>query len=537
MSNGGRVIEIHKDCREGTCSCTNPIGDFDSNFKPCRVGHFLFSGECNLPASYVDTIWDGLCDGFKIVDEDCVCRYECENYLSITDGRFKEEMSELLKSEILEGKVAVVSDKPTCIHSMGAVEKSDGRLRPITDCSRPDRESINNFMTTTCHDFRYNSVNDVTRVLDKGDFMSVVDVASAYRSVPIYPQHSSFQGMKWDFDDGRGELYLQENRLSFGLKCAPFIFSLLSEMVVGMVKSRGVSRIVNYLDDFIVVSDSFENCQRDQKVLLDVLRQVGFSISWKKVSSPGTKRVFLGICIDSEAMTLTLPHEKIDKLVSIIVELETSGKASKRQLESLGGLVSHFSSVIRGGRTFCRRIYDLANRVRGTKGILLDDHILLDLSWWKNLCHSFNGTANIIGKECSTSLIKDASTTGFGGWSEGDWFLGCWDGKVPLIFEGSDHVIPPPQNGDLFSPNINVYELFAVLVAIRRWGPQLRDTAIQIVTDNNQVRFMINTGRSSNKCCMSWLREYFGYVSFSTWRSSRPTSDQRIMFSQMHCLE
>ena len=29
----------------------------------------------------------------------------------------------------------------------------------------------------------------------------------------------------------------------------------------------------------------------------------------------------------------------------------------------------------------------------------------------------------------------------------------------------------------------------------------------KVVTDSTQVLYMINTGRSSNKCCMSWLRE------------------------------
>ena len=34
---------------EGICSCTNVIGETQCDLKPCRVGQFLFSGDCSLP--------------------------------------------------------------------------------------------------------------------------------------------------------------------------------------------------------------------------------------------------------------------------------------------------------------------------------------------------------------------------------------------------------------------------------------------------------------------------------------------------------
>ena len=134
------MVEIKRGI-EGVCTCLNLIGGIHCNLRPCRVGFFLFSGECPLHYETVITIWNGLCDGFNIVDEDCDAKYDCENYLSITQGYFRQEMSNLLREELEEGKV-----KPQCIHSMGAVPKSDGRLRPITDWSMPDGESINNYI-------------------------------------------------------------------------------------------------------------------------------------------------------------------------------------------------------------------------------------------------------------------------------------------------------------------------------------------------------------------------------------------------------
>ena len=95
-SERGRVVEIMEDCTRGDCSCENLVGGLHCSLKPCRVGEFLFNGSCCLPESWVTAIWNGLCDGFKIVDEDFSSSYDCENYLSITQSHFRNEMSNLL---------------------------------------------------------------------------------------------------------------------------------------------------------------------------------------------------------------------------------------------------------------------------------------------------------------------------------------------------------------------------------------------------------------------------------------------------------
>ena len=43
----------------------------------------------------------------------------------------------------------------------------------------PDEFSVNNFMSSICEDFKYNSVNDVARDLNKGDYNCVFDITSA----------------------------------------------------------------------------------------------------------------------------------------------------------------------------------------------------------------------------------------------------------------------------------------------------------------------------------------------------------------------
>ena len=54
-----------------------------------------------------------------------------------------------------------------------------------------------------------------------------------------------------------------------------------------------------------------------------------------------------------------------------------------------------------------------------------------------------------------------------------------------------------------------MYELWPVLVGLKRWGFKYKNKKINIVIDNMQVLAMVNTGRSKNKLCMDWLRELF----------------------------
>ena len=305
LSKGGKSINVFQECVQGTCNCIHYVGGNAVDLRPCRAAQFLFGGECNLPSDMVSEIWNGLCDGFRVVDDVEIPEYSCENYASITEGTFYDDMSAIICSELVEGKISEVTVRPHCVHALGGVEKSNGKLRPITDCSRPDGVSVNNFMSDVFKNFSYKSVDDVTQCLQGGEFISVTDISSAYRSVSIFEDHSKYQGFSWEMD-GETRWY-QENRLCFGLRTAPFIFNQLSELIVDMARSEWVNHIVNYLDDFAVVGSTREECALGQQILIGVLRRLGFSVSWDKLIAPAREVNFLGIIINTEKMNLSLP--------------------------------------------------------------------------------------------------------------------------------------------------------------------------------------------------------------------------------------
>ena len=96
-----------------------------------------------------DYISDSVSNGFKIVDapDSQILRYEVSNYSSAEDHAAKSKLDVLLQQELKEGKISHVTYKPKCVHAYGAVPKKNSEdLRPITDCSRPYGNSINNYI-------------------------------------------------------------------------------------------------------------------------------------------------------------------------------------------------------------------------------------------------------------------------------------------------------------------------------------------------------------------------------------------------------
>ena len=85
------------------------------------------------------------------------------------------------------------------------------------------------------------------------------------------------------------------DNLCFGVSCAPAIFYRLSNAIVYMMARRGFPAIVNYLDDFLIIGNTYAECQHDVTTLINLLHSLGFNISWKTAVSPSQRITFLGI--------------------------------------------------------------------------------------------------------------------------------------------------------------------------------------------------------------------------------------------------
>ena len=100
----------------------------------------------------------------------------------------------------------------------------------------------------------------------------------------------------------------------------------------------------------------------------------------------------------------------------------------------------------------------------------------------------------------------------FGALHGADWLAlaGAFDIKKARALEGwlGNHYAGAKDPG-CKTDNINVLELWLILVGVRKWGQEWENKMVVFVTDNMQGREALNSGRSHNKTTMKSLRLIF----------------------------
>ena len=286
----------------------------------------------------------GVTHGFYIVDNDaCIPEYECKNYRSATSGEAFAFIDSLITREVALGKYVVSATKPQCVHSLGAVPKKNGKWRPITDCRQPLGSSINNHMSSTFREFSYATVDQVIELVTPNCFMATVDISAAYRTVTVNPAHWKFQGVSWAINGV--DTYLMDTHICFGpMRCAPYLFTQISNFVVRCLQRRGYGKVISYIDDYIVFGDTRESCLEAQQCLMELLGSLGFLVAWDKCSAPSQVVTYLGVEFNSSLMTVSLPAQKLSKLLHEIGFFIDRTRATKRQIQRLCGVLANAKS-------------------------------------------------------------------------------------------------------------------------------------------------------------------------------------------------
>ena len=141
---------------------------------------------------------------------------------------------------------------------------------------------------------------------------------------------------------------------------------------------------VHYLDDFLIVAHPASNqCRDDLRRLLDVFTHLRVPIAEDKLEGPTTSLWFLGIELDSDRMVLCLPQEKLSKLHILLARWRLWRYCQIGDLRSLVGKLQHASKVVRPGRTFLHRMFELLKGSRGRRPLIrLNAAFRSDLAWW-----------------------------------------------------------------------------------------------------------------------------------------------------------
>ena len=137
-----------------------------------------------------------------------------------------------------------------------------------------------------------------------------------------------------------------DTALPFGLRSAPKIFTAVTDAFHWAVLQAGVEYMFHYVDDFITIASTKEKCQEAMQTVHTVASELGLPMEPKKTVGPVQQVTFSGVEIDTVAMEVRLPQEKLAELVSLLEKWLGRKHCMKEDLESLTGKLQHASCVV-----------------------------------------------------------------------------------------------------------------------------------------------------------------------------------------------
>lgn len=330
-------------------------------------------------------------------------------------------------------------------------------------------KELNQFVVTP--HFKMEDIRTAVRLIRKDTFLATIDLKDAYYMLPIYRPHRKY--LRFLFN---GRLY-QFTCLPFGLSSAPFTFTKLLKPVNEYLRSRNVTS-VNYLDDFLMLGCSEEECSRNVELTTSLLRNLGFIVNaTKSFLSPSTQCKFLGFLLNSQKLTLELPQEKRQRLLEWTSKLLSINRCTIKKFARYIGILTSACPATKYGWLYTKlleRAKFLA--LRDSYGnynacINISSELIPDLRWWKDhimTCENDLKTDNFCLEICT-----DASLSGWGAYCAGESTHGWWS-EVDK------------------SRHINYLELQAIYFGLKCFANNLCNCNILIRTDNTTALSYIN---------------------------------------------
>lgn len=253
-------------------------------------------------------------------------------------------------------------------------------------------------------------------IIRAGTLLAKLDLQHAYRIVPVHPDDHHLLGSRW----GR-EVYI-DTALPFGLRSAPKIFSAIADAIAWILHTKGVTYQLHYLDDFLLLGPpDGSQCGQALSRTLQVCQELGVPIATHKTEGPSCQLTFLGIHIDSIKMELSLPPDKLTRITPMVLQWRGRKVASKMDLQSLIGVLSHAATVVPPGRTFLRRMIESMKIPKCQHHhVRLNSEFRSDIQWWANFLPQWS----ILPNPQATHSFKSDTSGAWGCGAVND--SACW---------------------------------------------------------------------------------------------------------------
>ena len=316
--------------------------------------------------------------------------------------------------------------------------------------------------------FRMVSLKQVRMSLFKHAYVAAVDLKDAYWHIPIHPRYRKFLAFA-----ANKKLFCFK-AMPFGLNLAPRVFSKMMKVLAGKLQEQGVC--IMYLDDWLIIAESPEECTEMIQKTMNLGRKMGLLFNLKKSKlNPTNILEWLGMVWNTASETLSLSPENQQRCWKKIFKAKCAKNMSLRQWESLIGSLNHACEVVPYGRLRLRRLILEARTVFRSKNrdsvTPFPPRLRSLLKWWSP--KRLSAEAKWMQEPSSLTLVTDASDHGWGYQSsEGHHGQGLWDSQAR-------------------KRHINWKELQVIYIAMDK-EKDILNHHIRVLTDNTSTMFCIN---------------------------------------------
>jgi len=214
------------------------------------------------------------------------------------------------------------------------------------------------------------------------------------------------------------------------------------------------------------------------KITVHLLESLGFIINKSKSNLiPSQICTFLGFSFNSRNMTLELTQDKKTSIAAFISKIKSLKLCKIRYFSKFIGTLVSACPAVKYGRAHtksferARYLALIVSRQNYDKVFKIPGEIKKDLDWWSN--NILNSKNEIKQDSFSLEIYCDASSTGWGAYSQGETTSGWWSKA-----DSSKH--------------INYLELLAVFYSLNCFAQHLKSTKILVRVDNTTTLAYIN---------------------------------------------
>jgi hypothetical protein len=223
----------------------------------------------------------------------------------------------------------------------------------------------------------------------------------------------------------------------------------------------------------------------------DTLRHLGLEEAAHKACPPRKQLVWLGLAFDSEAMTMSIPPEKLKEVQDLVKEWHKRSRATLHDLRTLLGKLLYVAQCSPPARLFLNRLLHALRACPPTGSLKLTEEFKKDLSWLAQFLPQCNGVFIIQPTNPPQHHIYvDSSLSGAGG-----------------ILEKQAYALEyPPAITDVQHPICHLEALNCVL-ALKLWSSQLAGKKVSLHCDSATAVAVLQAGKGRDPFIQQCARE------------------------------